>query len=84
MSTHAIQEGGGRNKMNETHQNHVSDLTISVMDETGYPTEETIVGELTWEKLWETLALYDENKSGRDRKKFYIVVTKRHTENRVI
>lgn len=70
--------------MNETHQHHVSDLTISVMDETGFPTEETIVGELTWEKLWETLALYDENKSGRDRKKFYIVVTRKQAENRAI
>ena len=69
--------------MNETHH-HVSDLTISVMDEMGFSTEETRVGELTWEKLWETLALYDETKPGRDRKKFYIVVTKKQAENRVI
>lgn len=69
--------------MNETHHN-VSDLTISVMDEMGFSKEETKVGELTWEKLWETLALYDETKPGRDRKKFYIVVTKKQAENRVI
>ena len=69
--------------MNETHH-HVSDLTISVMDEMGFSKEETRVGELTWEKLWETLALYDETKPGRDRKKFYIVVTKKQAENRVI
>ena len=69
--------------MNET-QHHVSDLTISVTDEMGFSKEETRVGELTWEKLWETLALYDENKAGRDRKKFYIVLTRNQAEKRVI
>ena len=63
---------------------HVSDLTISVTDEMGFSREETRVGELTWEKLWETLALYDETKPGRDRKKFYIVLTKNQAEKRVI
>ena len=68
--------------MNETHP--TSNLTISVTDEMGFGKKETRVGELTWEKLWETLQRFDENKPGRDRKKFYIVLTKREIEKRVI
>ena len=68
--------------MNETH--HRSNLTISVTDEMGFGRKETKVGELTWEKLWETLRCFDENKPGRDRKKFYIVLTKKQMEKRVI
>ena len=73
---------GRRNAMNNTH--HISNLTISEADEMGFWQKETKVGELTWEKLWETLALYDETKPGRDRKKFYIVLTKNQAEKRVI
>ena len=68
--------------MNETRP--VTSLTMSVTDERGSETRETKVGELTWEKLWETLQRYDENKPGRDRKKFYIVLTRKEIEKRVI
>jgi len=68
--------------MNQTHT--TSNLTISVTDERGFGKKETRVGELTWEKLWETLQLYDETKPGRDRKKFYIVLTKSEIGKRVI
>ena len=68
--------------MNETLP--TSNLTISVTDKRGFGKKETRVGELTWEKLWETLQRFDENKPGRDRKKFYIVLTKSEIEKRVV
>jgi hypothetical protein len=45
---------------------------MSVKDERRGREIRTTLDELSWEKLWEALRLYDGNRSRRDRKKFYI------------
>jgi hypothetical protein len=47
-------------------------FTMSVKDERRGREVHTTLDELSWEKLWEALRLYDGNRSRRDRKKFYI------------
>lgn len=51
-------------------------FTMSVKDERRGMEIHTTLGELSWEKLWEALRLYDGNRLGRDRKKFYIFSSK--------
>jgi hypothetical protein len=47
-------------------------FTMSVRDERGGENAHATLGELSWEKLWEALRLYDGNTPSRDGKKFYI------------
>ncbi len=51
-------------------------FTMSVKDERRGREIYTTLDELSWEKLWEALRLYDGNSSCRDRKKFYIFSSK--------
>ena len=50
----------------------MASFTMSVKDERGGKSAHTTLDELSWEKLWEALRLYDGNRSRRDGKKFYI------------
>ena len=50
----------------------MTSFTMSVKDERGGKNAHTTLGELSWEKLWEALRLYDGNRNRRDGKKFYI------------
>ncbi len=50
----------------------MTSFTMSVKDERRGKEIHTTLDELSWEKLWEALRLYDGNRSRRDRKKFYI------------
>ena len=56
----------------QTEESRMVSFTMSVKDERRGREVHTTLGELTWEKLWEALRLYDGNRSRRDRKKFYI------------
>jgi hypothetical protein len=56
----------------QTEESRMVSFTMSVKDERRGREIHTTLGELTWEKLWEALRLYDGNRSRRDRKKFYI------------
>ena len=51
-------------------------FTMSVKDERRGREIHMTLPELSWEKLWEALRLYDGNRSRRDRKKFYIFSSK--------
>ena len=50
----------------------MTSFTMSVNDERGGKNARTTLDELSWEKLWEALLLYDGNRHRRDGKKFYI------------
>ena len=50
----------------------MTSFTMSVKDERRGMEIHTTLDELSWEKLWEALRLYDGNRTRRDRKKFYI------------
>ncbi len=50
----------------------MASFTMSVKDERRGGEIQTTLDELSWEKLWEALRLYDGNRSRRDGKKFYI------------
>ena len=50
----------------------MTSFTMSVKDERRGREIHTTLDELSLEKLWEALRLYDGNRSRRDRKKFYI------------
>lgn len=54
----------------------MTSFTMSVKDERRGMEIHTTLDELSWEKLWEALRLYDGNSSRRDRKKFYIFSTR--------
>ena len=50
----------------------MASFTMSVKDERRVGEIQTTLDELSWEKLWEALRLYDGNRSRGDGKKFYI------------
>lgn len=56
----------------QTEGSRMASFTMSVKDERRGREIRTTLDELSWEKLWEALRLYDGNRSRRDRKKFYI------------
>ena len=56
----------------QTEELRMASFTMSVKDERGGKSAHTTLDELSWEKLWEALRLYDGNRSRRDGKKFYI------------
>lgn len=60
----------------QTEESRMVSFTMSVKDERRGRQIHTTLDELSWEKLWEALRLYDGNRSRRDRKKFYIFSSK--------
>jgi len=60
----------------------MTSFTMSVRDERSGENSQATLDELSWDKLWEALRLYDGNRLGRDGKKFYIFSsrTKEHID----
>jgi hypothetical protein len=50
----------------------MTSFTMSVKDKRGGENSHATLDELSWEKLWEALRLYDGNRLRREGKKFYI------------
>jgi len=65
-----------------TEEIRMTSFTMSVKDEQRGMEIRTTLDELSWEKLWEALRLYDGNRSRRKGKKFYIFSsrTKEHVD----
>jgi len=51
----------------------MSSYAMSIEDKHNGERPHTTLGELSWEKLWEMLFIYDGDIMQRDGKKFYIV-----------
>lgn len=61
----------------------MSSFAMSVKDEKRGLKTYTTIKELSWEKLWEALTIYDGRGSRRDRKKFYIYMAASENKKRV-
>jgi len=66
----------------QTEESRMTSFTMSVRDERSGENSQATLDELSWDKLWEALRLYDGNRLGRDGKKFYIFSsrTKEHID----
>lgn len=65
-----------------TEEIRMTSFTMSVKDKQRGMEIHTTLDELSWEKLWEALRIYDGNRTRRNGKKFYIFSsrTKEHVD----